>query len=1224
MWTKEQQNAIDIQDKNLLVSASAGSGKTAVLVERVIQKIMKYRVDIDKILVVTFTNAAANELKERLLAAIYKKIEEEPDNYFLKRQVSLLSRASITTIDAFCIELVRSNFHVLNIDPNFKISTNTQSAILKNKVMTKLLEEEYSHTKENDENAKWLYKILEMFGGKDEKLIETLFNLYTYIQSFPYPFEYLKESIEKYHRDHTNSVDLAATDFGDEILLEVKSNLKILVKQIEDMKNLLEQKDEFTKHVELLEDDLNYVNRCIYSAHSWDQLYETLFSHELGSNIVSRKITDVVLKDKIKDFRNKIPKKTIEDSKKSIYATTKEILADNEKAYEYVEYLYHFLYRFDEEYMTMKNDMGLLEFNDIHHIALELLYYKNEEGVYKETDIASGLKERFVEVYTDEYQDTDFVQEKILQAVARKSNRFMVGDIKQSIYRFRQARPEIFNHKYEEYVLLNEENLNEVTDGKIILAENFRSRRQVIDSINYIFEKIMSKRLGECSYEEIETLKNGATWYEEEETVDYATKINIIDSNKKENEELSKEDDSLKEIFELEKYEQEAIYIAKEIIKLKKTFKVFTKDGFKETSYKDMVVLLRSIKTKGIILERVLKSYGIPAYCDNSTNLFESDEIKLVLSFLKVLDNPLRDVELVSVLYSIIGKFNLDELTDIKLYKDNKNKGMYESIVAILEAEDTGLSDEVIKKIRNFMDLLCKFKKYALHYTVSELLIKVYKETNLYYQLALEKMADVKKANLNVLVEIAKEYEKNFNPSLNAYLHYLDNIKETGIGNNEAKILGENENVVRIMTIHKSKGLEFPIVILSDTTAPYMERDLNTEVIMHQDLGIGVNIVNEKYGITYPSAIKNAIKNIASRQMKSEELRMLYVAMTRAKEKLVIFASLNDYEKYNSNTFVIEKNGKIDASIINGNKSYFKNINMALLDYDRDNKKLFDINVTKVNLNDMVNDFASKESDNEKLVLTEEIEKLKPLIPKEKEEEIQTKRTEVYDKVSENLNYQYPYSEDIDTASRVSVSALKQEYLNSLKQEEENNGTIPKKIECVNDFKLPSLLQEDNSYTPVRKGILVHFILENLDVKKYMTKESLQEYIESLVYKHVLTKEDKKQINLDSILHFLNSKIGTELKEAHTIWKEQEFILRDATLSKSVIQGVIDLYYLNKKNNIVLVDFKTDRMTKESDYIKKYKIQLEIYKEAIEKITGLTVEKTYIYSFELNKEIEIK
>ena len=501
MWTKEQKQAIDIQDRNILVSASAGSGKTTVLVERVIQKILKYKIDIDKLLVVTFTNAAATELKERLLLAIYKKIEEEPKNLFLKRQIKLLSRASITTIDSFCIDLVRSNFYNLNIDPNFKICDNSKAYILKNKAMSKILESKYQDESNIDveKTSLGLYKILELFGGKDENLVSTLFSIYGYIQSFPYPFEYLKKSVEKYNLDYSDVKDLYSTDFGKQILDDAIDNLVILSKRTKELREEVAQNEEFAAHVEILDSDINILDRCINNYNgSWDKLYELLRYEDLKDN-TRKKVVNTELKDKIKDYRNLVLKKGIEDIKKSIYANTKDILNDNKIAYEYIKYLYDFLVLFDEEFKKEKKKQDLLEFNDIHHLALELLYKKNDEGKYEYSDIALSLQEKYVEVYTDEYQDTDFVQESILDAASGNKNRFMVGDIKQSIYKFRQARPEIFNFKYDTYELLNEEIENKPNDTKIILAENFRSRKGVLDSINYIFEQIMSKPLGDCA-----------------------------------------------------------------------------------------------------------------------------------------------------------------------------------------------------------------------------------------------------------------------------------------------------------------------------------------------------------------------------------------------------------------------------------------------------------------------------------------------------------------------------------------------------------------------------------------------------------------------------------------------------------------------------------------------------------------------------------------------------
>lgn len=481
MWTKEQRQAIEIQEKNILVSASAGSGKTTVLVERVIQKMLNYHIDIDKLLVVTFTNAAATELKERLLIAIYKKMEEEPQNLFLKKQVKLLSRANITTIDSFCIQLVRSYFYHLNIDPNFKICENAKAYLLKNKAMSTILEKKYLEEGSIEKQKKkvGLYQVLELFGGKDENLVSMLFQIYDYIQSFPYPFSFLEESMKKYDLTQEEIPDLSKTDFGKEIMEETIDQLKVLVSRTKLLRQEVEQNEGFETHLEILDADIQILERCILChENSWDKLYENLRMETMKDN-TRKKVANTELKDKIKDYRNFILKKAVEDAKRNIYAKTKEILADNKIAYEYIKYLYDFLVLFDEEFKKEKRKQDLLEFNDIHHLTLDLLYQKNEEGNYEYTEIAKIMQEQYVEVYTDEYQDTDFVQESILTAVSGNKNRFMVGDIKQSIYKFRQARPEIFNHKYDTYPLFNKEE-KEQADTKIILAENFRSRKGVL------------------------------------------------------------------------------------------------------------------------------------------------------------------------------------------------------------------------------------------------------------------------------------------------------------------------------------------------------------------------------------------------------------------------------------------------------------------------------------------------------------------------------------------------------------------------------------------------------------------------------------------------------------------------------------------------------------------------------------------------------------------------
>ena len=1191
-WSDKQKLAISLQNKNILVAASAGSGKTAVVIERVMEKVIDYKVDIDKILVLTFTNAAAHELKERLHKAFSKKLVAGDRVSFVKKQMKLLKRASITTLDSFCIELVKNNFNVLGIDPNFKICDNIKSEILKNKAMQSVLESKYENT--ND-----LYKVLELFGGKEENFISTLLRVYTYIQSFPYPFKYLKNAIEMYNED---ILDLSETNFGKIIMDDAVGNLNILLKRTENLREEIAGNDEFVRHVELLDDDILILKKCLNESNKWDTFQNELANSVFKKNLLV-KVSNVELKDKIKDYRNNVLKKEFDKISDSMYENTQNIISDNKVAYEYLLYLYDFLLLFDKEFTKEKKKQNLLEFNDIHHLALELLY-KDE----KVTKVAKNLQEKYEEVYTDEYQDTDFVQEYILSAVSRENNRFMVGDIKQSIYKFRQARPEIFNKKYETYD--NSEN-----DVKIVLDENFRSRKNVIDSINYIFSRIMSKKMGECLYTDVETLKYGAKWYRNYESQDYSTEINIIDINNKKNKEQYEEnqDDTIKEIIEMQKFEKEAMYIAKRISELKNNFKVFDseKNEFRDARWNDIVILTRAIKGKGSILEKALKKFSIPAYCDTSTNLFLSDEIRQVIAFLRIIDNPLNDIDMLSIMYSVIGNFSLDELANIKLYKDNKKNSVYDSLIIYkndLElSKNMGLlkDDKLFEKIDSFLKLIDKFRNYSRIYNISDVLVKMYKETSIYTQYYLDKMCELKIANLNLLIDIARDYEKNNNYTLNSYISYIDNLMKLENSNGEAKIIGESEDVVRIMTIHKSKGLEFPIVVLCDTTSEYNEKELSNVVVMHQDLGIGINVVNEDYGITYPSVIKQAIKNISKRELRSEALRVLYVAFTRAKEKLIVFSSLENYEKYNEKQFVIYNESAIEPMIVSQNNSYFANINMALKDLSS-NEKIFEIRKIEANIEELALDVSSiqNESQENKFSIIEKIkfnenDEVLPL---------------------NNFKFKYEFEDDVNSSSRVSVSELKEE---SIKDMEVNKNSLFSK-DTSEKYKLPSeFFDKSKHYTSLRKGTLIHFILQILDFNQIDSKESLKEYIEKMQVKNVINKEDTKYINVNKIYNFLNSKIGKDVKNAKIVKKEEEFVLKNTIYSNSTIQGVIDLYYVDDNDNAYLIDFKTDKSIDRNYYIEKYKLQLDIYANAIEKLTKYNVAKKYIYSFELEDVIEV-
>ena len=1215
-WTEDQLKAIEKRDSNILVSASAGSGKTAVLVERIIEKILNDYLDVDKILVVTFTNAAAQELKEKILNAIYKALENEKDpkkiNH-LKNQLIYINRASITTIDAFCFKLVRENFNILNIDPNIRICEESQSVLIKTRVLEDLLEEEYE-SYVDEKNVFGLYNILELFSGKDEELLDNILRIYNYIQSFPYPFKWLKEQIEKYNI--AENIDLYDTDFGRDIYEDIVSEIELCIEKYDDYLNKISGIEEFNKCYTILDNDIQILKSAIaISNKSWDKLYENISNINFPKFVIG-KVSDEELKNEISEFRKKEVKSVIDKIKKKIYAKSNEILEDNKIAYKYIKYLYEFLVRYDNNYREEKKNLGVAEFNDIMHYALELLV-DEEDNI---TDIALGLKDRYKEIYTDEYQDTSYVQERILDAISKDNNRFMVGDIKQSIYGFRQARPDIFNDKYISYSSKADE---ESSNCKIILSKNFRSREEVIDSINYIFEKIMSMKNGQCDYTQNERLICGNTGYISSDDTSYKTQINIINLKDKEVGLFEENDDDEVQIDEdLSNIQIEAKCIAYKIKEIIKKDKVMDKDGMlRSVKYKDIVVLLRGIKNKAEIIEEELKRNNIPVFCDTSSSIFEGDEVKLVLSFLKIIDNPYQDIYMISIMFSIIGNFTLDEITKIRLY--DSTSYVYDTLNSILNDEEYVKQEgKIVEKIKRFLSIIKEYTIYSKKYSISELLIRLYKDTNIYYQFALEDDAESKKANLNYLIELASTFYSNIGNTLNAYIKYIDNLKDKqDTSTTSAKIIGENEDVVRLMTIHKSKGLEFPIVILADTSKGYNFSDSRKQrVVFHHKYGIGIDVVNQDLGVTYPSLIKQAIRSVIEKETKSEELRLLYVALTRAKEKLYIFATTKDYDKEYSMQTIKLKNGKFNETLIASNTSYYKNLLPVIKYYNEfeADKKEFDIQRIEIKSNttdeELRNLFNIKEAEEDSKSIND------ILITAFNKEKVDK---ELLKSIKENLESEYRYYEDAHTPSRVSVSELKQSkideedvHITSLFQDENRDN---------DEYKIPScLLEKEEKYTPVRKGLLIHFILQNLEFKSLNTKSDIKNYIDKLKFENVISEQDSKYISITKIYNFLNSKIGKELKDAKKIFREYEFILKNEKISNSLIQGIIDLFYITEDNKAILVDFKTDKLDNEQDFIDRYKIQLKIYKDAINTLTDYNIYKTYIYSFNLNKEIELK
>ena len=658
-WTKEQSLAITENGSNILVAAAAGSGKTTVLVERIIRKIIDENIDIDKILVVTFTNAAASEMRERILNALYKEIDNDPLNTRLRKQIVLLSKASICTIDSFCLDVIRNNFFEIGIQGNFRIADNTELELLKQESLEDTFEELYIS---NDDR---FYKLVNLYAGykDDEDLKSIILKIYDYIQSSPFPEKWLEEKIKDYKTDNINN--FSETIWGKILLNNFKDEILNSINILKNCKYKLSKFSELEKYELIIADDINQLEELIVPNMSWDTIYEKHNNIKPKHWSKDSKIT-LIVKDEVKEIRDNVKKRRTNAARKTFLGTTDELLEDINEMYPILENLKYVVLKFTEKFIEKKQTKNVMDFSDIEHYALKILLQENENGSYNKTEVAKKYQEKFAEIAIDEYQDSNLVQEYILTSISNEKNIFMVGDVKQSIYRFRQARPELFLDKYEKYTKERNEK-----GQKIQLFKNFRSRKNVLDVTNLVFQDIMSKEFGEIEYDETEYLNLAATYEEPQSTeLPYAGKaeLDIIDLKQEiiEDEEVEEEENRI-----LEKVEIEAKFVAKRIEELVKSkYQIYDrKKGYRNIEYRDIVILLRATSNIATFFEKELTKLEIPVFSDTSENYLDSIEIGNMISLLKIIDNPYRDIPLVSVMRSFIGNFSDNELLGIRLVR---------------------------------------------------------------------------------------------------------------------------------------------------------------------------------------------------------------------------------------------------------------------------------------------------------------------------------------------------------------------------------------------------------------------------------------------------------------------------------------------------------------------------------------------------------------------------
>ena len=1240
-WTDEQQQAIDTRKCNLLVAAAAGSGKTAVLVERIIKIITNEEnpVDIDKLLVVTFTSAAAAEMRERIAAAISKALEKNPNSKNLQKQLTLLSRANITTMHSFCLDVIKNYFYTIDLDPSFRIADETEITLMKNEIIEDIFEELY------EEDNEYFKGLVEAYSTAkdDEKLKDIILNLYKFSMSGPWPESWLIEKAEEFNiktleeLDKTKWVEI----LKDNIRVEVEGFINMYHKAIElisDTEGLEAYLDTFRGDLECLEnvyESLNYGLSEIYAA-----LNGVVFTKL--KTVRKSAVFDENAQGTVKSIRDTVKKKVKSLIEDSFTFTPEESLQGIKDVYPYMKELSRITLDFLDKFNEKKREKNLLDFNDLEHLCLKILIDRDENNNIIPSGVAEHFKEFFDEVLVDEYQDSNNVQETIIDLVSRKNsddpNVFMVGDVKQSIYRFRQAKPELFLDKYSRYPLASGGK-----ERKIQLYKNFRSRDEVLRGVNFIFKMVMSNVVGELEYTDDEALHLGATFLENQEEdseVGGSIELHIIDKSGNEAEEVVEEELQESEEEEVDAISLEAKLVSKRIkelfeVKDGKRFKVFDKETkeYRDVKYKDIVILLRATKNWSEIFLDELGAEGIPVYADTGSGYFESIEIRTIMSLLKIIDNPLQDVPMIAVLKSPIMGFTAEELSEIRLL--NKEKYFYEIIKDIYD-EKYEVSDTLKAKCNKVISDLEKWRNKTIYTPIDEFIWYLYMDTAYYGYVGAMPNGTLRQANLKILFQRAKQYESTSFKGLFNFITFINKLRKSSGDMGSAKILGENEDVVRIMSIHKSKGLEFPIVFTCGMGKQFNLMDLSNSILFHEELGFGPDFVNLNNRNSYSTLAKEAIKKRIRLETLSEEMRILYVAFTRAKEKLIITGATRDLDKSIKNwvsAASLDENIILPSEVLKG-KSYLDWIAMAICKH-RQGEELREQCGASREL--IVDDFSNWDV---QMWRKSDILGDKNLDPVDKIEEntlnITATNISVDKEIKRRLGYKYQYEEGSILPSNVSVSDLKRKDL----QYEDEAETL--EIFREKEIIKPKFLQEEKGFTAAEKGTLMHYVMLRLDFDRVGSVAEIKKQIEELVLNKSLTEKEAKVIRYTKIFNLFKSDLGKRILKAHEegrmVHRELPFFTEISSLDinpelnkeiyqneKIRLQGIIDGFF-KEEDGIVLFDYKTDYLEEgnEDEIIERYMVQMKYYKEALEKVTESRVKEVYLYLFALDKEVLLK
>ena len=1217
-WTSEQRDVIDTRNKNILVSAAAGSGKTAVLVERIIAMITDANnpVDIDRLLIVTFTRAAAGEMRERIRLAIEKKLAENEDDQHLQRQSTLLHHAQITTIDSFCSYVVKNYFHLIDLDPSYRMAEEGELRMMQGDVASAVLNEAYELKEDKFE------RFVECFstGKTDEGIAEMIKRLYAFSVSYPYPEEWLLSCKEAYEIAEKEELEQAGW------MRLIKEDIR---KCLQEADSLLEAALQICRgedgpyfYETALESDRAFVKKMLEtdSFEQWQKYLSALSFARLSAKKDSQVSEEA--KELVKSLRQQ-EKDILGDMREQYFSVSLETAAEYMKlAAEPVGVLIDLTLQFAQRFAEKKSEKNLLDFQDLEHFALKILVEHSGEGDVR-TQAAKELSQRFTEVMIDEYQDSNFVQEKLLTAVSRmedgQNNIFMVGDVKQSIYRFRLARPDLFMEKFHTYSV---EKGADVKCFRIDLHKNFRSRATVLEGVNFLFYQIMGESLGGVEYDKEAALYPGASFPEYAEKPETATEVLLVETD----EEEWKVMESGENVQELE-----ARAVAGKIRDMAGQYPVLDKatGEYRPARYGDFIILLRTLSGWSETFRNVLDSQGIPASVTTKTGYFSAWEVVTVLNYLRILDNPRQDIPLTGALHNMPGGFSMEELARIKCAgKESGKAGMYEALLSVGDGQE---QKELYQKVQGFLDTWKALRDKVPYTPMHELLWEVYDRTGILDFVNANPAGEQQKANLLMLIEKARDYESTSYKGLFNFVRYIESLQKYQVDYGEADIISSGEDSVKIMSIHKSKGLEFPIVFVSGLGKQFNQQDARASLSMHPDLGVGADWVDANMRTKTPTLLKKAVQRQIQLENLGEELRILYVALTRAKEKLILTGCTSRLEKRLGALEPLKKQEEERISygkLVKG-RCYLDWILPALarhrcMDsiYRNYDKQPYIFNPFHEDESEFVVRILSPAQLTLEEAESQSVQKLK------REELLETFKEKKTPR--EFFTYTYPYAGQEEIPAKVTVSELKRRQM-----EEEESTPMYEEEEMIP--YIPAFVEKkEETLTGARRGTAYHRVFEILDFTYAKTLSQVQAQLEKMEKEGKIDQDIRRTVQARDVLQFAQSPVGKRMGTAQRekrLYREQPFVIGisaerlDTSFDEAetvLVQGIIDAYFI-EDNQIVLVDYKTDKTTSRegSDLIQKYKVQLSYYTEALERLTGMKVSEKYIYSVYLQKQLHV-